>query len=268
MPIASGCNGRDRRSIGWFVRIAEHLIATTRGGKKTLLRPEHAEWLWTRLRATLGRAALSLVLMPDHLHLVALPGMRERLTRVLAMFTARTGVSFDVELEPANTADIAGRMIRYGLWNPVRKRLVDDPWRWRWSTIRDLGGAAHPCWTPLERVAEVMRMSPAAALQMLTKVANRRAPAPVPQIVAVASIDGVRGAVAAVLRVQEAEVITRPLGRRLLVQACDAVGGATARHVASALDCSVRSVFRLRTPRHAALPAVMLCLGDERLRTG
>lgn len=260
---------RSRPAVdGWEVTIAEHLIASTRGRDRSLLTPDRAQWLWNRLRETIGAAVLSLVLMPDHLHMMALPGQQQRLTRVLAMFTARTGVRFDIMVERANTAAIAGRMIRYGLWNPVEEGLVGDPWAWRWSTIRDLGGAAHPCWTPLDRVAALLQMSPAAALRKLTTVANRTALAPIVRTQSVASIDGVRSAVAAALRVPEAEVASRPLGRRLMVQACDAVAGATARRLASALDCGVRSVFRLRAPLHPALPAVMLCLTDARLRSG
>jgi hypothetical protein len=204
-----------------------------------LLTPDRSEWLWNRLRETLGAAVLSLVLMPDHLHMMALPGLRQRLTRVLAMFTARTGVRFDIIVEPANTAAIAGRMLRYGLWNPVEEGLVDDPWGWRWSTLRDLGGAAHPCWTPLDRVAAALQTTPTATLRRLTTVANRTAPTPVARTESVAAIDGVRSAVA----------------------------GATARRLADALECGVRSVFRLRAPVHPALPAVMLCLADARLRS-
>ena len=86
--------------------------------------------------------------MPDHLHLVVGAGQTGRLRRVLNGFTCRFGVRMDV-LEPdrANSAAIAGRKMRYGFFNPVRAGLVDDPWRWTFSTLRDLGGAAYPLWT-------------------------------------------------------------------------------------------------------------------------
>ena len=50
-----------------------------------------------------------MVLMPDPLHLVAPPGLRVLLTRVLAAFTVRTGIRFDVrDAEVATTSEIAG----------------------------------------------------------------------------------------------------------------------------------------------------------------
>ena len=124
------------------VTVAEHLIATTRRGAR--LRTHHAQWLWHRLRVMLP-AVLSCVLMPDHIHLMSLPGCVMRFRRVLNSFTARFKIQFDVlEPELANSVAIAQRMMRYGYFNPVHAGLVDDPWRWPWSTLRDLVGAAYP----------------------------------------------------------------------------------------------------------------------------
>jgi hypothetical protein len=260
------CNALRRRSIGSDVPIAEHLVATTRGRVRVLLQPEHAVWLWTRLMAAFPDA-LSLVLMPDHLHFVVLPGLRLQLIHVLSRFTARTGIRFDVlEPEPIHSRDIAGRKIRYGFFNPLRARSVDDPWRWRWSTLRDLGGAAYPCWTSLDRVAEFLGVRPAVALRKLTSIGECRPPLLRTERAAIASVEGVRAAVAATLRIRIEEVATRPLGRRLVIQACEAVASPTARRLAAELECGVRSVFRLRTPQHPALPAVLTCLRDDRLR--
>jgi len=193
----TACNDPRRRSMDMDVPVAEHLIASTRGRVRSLTRPEHASWLWAHLQAVLG-PILSLVLMPDHLHLVAAPGLRLLLTRVLAAFTARTGVRFDLrEAEVAHSTEIAGRMMRYGFFNPVRAGLVDDPWRWRWSTLRDLGGAAHPCWTSLDRIAAALELPAGKALRALTTIANHRAPPPLPGPMTIASIEGVRSAVAA-----------------------------------------------------------------------
>lgn len=70
------------------------------------------------------------------------PGGAERFERVLRHFTARHGVRFDVlEPAPAYSPAILPRKIRYVHRNPVLERLVDDPWTWPWSTLRDLGGA-------------------------------------------------------------------------------------------------------------------------------
>jgi hypothetical protein len=219
------------------------------------------------MQAAFGVAAFSCVLMPDHLHLVVMPGLRERLRRVLAAFTARSGIRFDVlEPEVANSVKTAGRMMRYGFYNPVRAGFVDDPWRWPFSTLRDLGGAVHPAWTPISTISAFLGLSPATALRTLTTVANRCAKAPIVARVELASVSAIRGAVASALRVPIAEAIDRPLGRRLAIQAADAIAGPTARRLATELGCSERTIHRLRHPRHSALDAVLLCLGDDRLR--
>ena len=80
--------------------------------------------------------------MPEHLHLVTPPGMRDPLRRVLTAYTTRFGTRFDLaDPEPGNSPAIVARQMRYGFFNPVRAGLTDDPWRWRWSTLRDLGRA-------------------------------------------------------------------------------------------------------------------------------
>ena len=95
-PVMAGvprdaCNERRRVVDHDRMRIAEHWVATTRGGER-LLDPRRARWLFERLRANFPHA-LSLVLMPDHLHLVvAGTGALVRLRRVLAMFTSSFGV--------------------------------------------------------------------------------------------------------------------------------------------------------------------------------
>ena len=246
--------------------IAEHLVATTRGGDRSLVWPEQAGWLWERLRANF-EDALSLVVMPDHVHLVAMPAGVERVRRVFAAFTVRFGVRFDVlEPQPANSPEIAGRMMRYGFFNPLRDRLVEDPWAWPWSTLRDLGGAVYPVWTRLSSVTMTLGLSAEVALRTLTTIGGRAAPVPRPQRVEVASLDVVRSAVASALRIQDVAVRTSAAARRLFVQACRAIGDPPARKLAEVLGCGERSLRRYRSPVHPGLEAVMLCLGDERLR--
>jgi hypothetical protein len=156
--------------------IAEHWVATTRGGDSSLLWPERAGWLWGRLRARIPEA-LSNLLMPEHLHLVAPPGYGVGLRRVLTAFTGRFGVRFDVlPPEPAHSLAIAGRKVRYGLFNPVRRRLVGDPLLWPWSTLRDLVGATADPWTPMSRIASTLRLSRPSTLRALTTVANLTMP--------------------------------------------------------------------------------------------
>jgi len=124
--------------------IAEHLVATTRRRIRTLTVYEQAIWLWVHVLSAVPQA-LSLVLMPDHLHLVALPGAGAKLRKTLNGFTCAFGVALDLNTpEAATTRAIAARQIRYGFLNPVRAGLVSDPWSWPWSTLHDLAGAVDP----------------------------------------------------------------------------------------------------------------------------
>ncbi|HET6582858.1 MAG TPA: hypothetical protein VFG69_05410, partial [Nannocystaceae bacterium] len=206
-------------AVDWTIMpIAEHLVATTRCGAR-ILAPQRARWLWDRLQARFPDA-LSCNPMPDHVHLVAPPGGGERFRRVLAGFTARFGVRFDVlPEEPANSAEIATRMIRYGVFNPVRAGLVADPWAWPWSTLRDLGGAVVRIWTPPAQVAAVVEMPTKTVLARLTSTADLRAPLPERTPVTTATFAALQRAVASALRIPDLEVPTLALGRRLVVQA-------------------------------------------------
>ena len=246
--------------------LAEHLVATTRGRDTSLLAPDRAGWLWTHLQGAFPDA-LACTFMLDHVHLVALPDSRARFRRILASFTVRFEVRFDV-LEPqvANTTAILGRMIRYGYFNAPREGLVDDPWSWPWSTLRDLAGATRPIWTPMRRVASALRLSPRATLRALTTIADAETPPPERRPIAAASIDAVRDAVASTLRLVDPREWSKPLARRLVVQACHAIGSPRAADLADALDSSERSIHRDRSPRHPALDAALLCLADARLR--
>lgn len=243
--------------------VAEHLIAHTRDGVRTLLEHALASWLWTRLRAGFPEA-FSCVLMPDHLHLVAPPGGRARFVRVLAMFTASFGVRFDVIVEVANNPDIVLRMMRYGFLNPLQDSLVTDPYAWRWSTLRDLVGATYPIWTPAPGVAKALGMKQEGLLRRVTQSADvrPRRPERVPAIAA--SLPALHGATEAALRIDAAS--EHMLGRQLLVQAAYAVGMPNAERLASALGCSGRTIRRDRARSHPAVSAVLLCLADDRLR--
>jgi hypothetical protein len=250
------------------VRIAEHWIATTRG-RERLLSPRRAGWLWDRLRLHFPHA-LSLVLMPDHLHLVALgTGALDRLRRMLAACATRHGVRFDIGPEDlANTREIAGRMVRYGVFNPVRAGLVDDPWAWPWSTLRDLGGAAYPAWTSATAIGAAIGVRAPAVIGLLTSNADFRAASPRRTPVVAASLEALVSAVGAALRIPDREVLSLPIGRRLVVQASEAFARPGTGRLAAALGCTERTIQRDRQPRHAALDAVLLCLGDDRLRRG
>ena len=234
-----------------------------------MVEPAVAVWVWRRLAAALPDA-FSCVLMPDHLHLMAPPGRVETARRVLGACGPRFGLRFDTNVTAwATTPDILARQIRYGFFNPVRAGLVDDPWAWPWSSLRDLGGACVPVWTPLERVTAVTRRTSAAALRALTHLAPLRPTHPRRQKLETASGEAIRGAVAAALRVPLPDAFASPSSRRLAVQLASRLQRKfSTPDLAEVVGVSTRSVQRLRSPRHPALPAGWLCLGDERLWGG
>lgn len=246
--------------------MAEHWVAHTRGGDRGMVEPARARWLWERLAEALPDA-LSCVLLLAHLHLTAPPNRSDPLRYALRGYRKKFGVQLDLlEPERANSAPILFRQIRYGLFNPCRDGLVDDPWSWRWSTLRDLGGACGTIWTPLPRVARMIEMAPEQALRRLTAVGDFRAPPLESPSLIVASVDAVVAAVSSALRWSEAEVRGHPRGRRLVIQTCYAIGQPHARRLAASLGCSLRTVERARAQRDEALGSVLRCLADLRLR--
>jgi hypothetical protein len=246
-------------------KIAEHLVATTRNRDRSLLEPERASWLWTHLQAGFPDA-LSCVFMPDHLHLVAAPHGEARFRRVLTAFTQCFAVKFDIlDPEPANSPAIVGRMIRYGLFNPTRANLIDDPFAWTWSTLRDLVGACHPVWTPLSRVASTLRLSSQLTLRTLTTVDGHSYAPPTLQSLPTAGVAQVRLAVRSALRIVTPITTLSATERRLVVETCFHIGAPRVDEIAAQLGCSVRSIHRDRATHHPALDAVLLCLTDPRL---
>jgi hypothetical protein len=245
------------------VPLAEHLIARTRGGDRSLISPERASWLWHRLRREIP-SALSNVIMPDHPHLVAPPGCLPCFRRVLTGFTVKFGVRFEIHApEPAHTAAIAGRMIRYGFFNPVRAGLVVDPWAWPWSTLRDLGGASYPAWVTLAALGRALGRSPGRLMQGLATLGDHAARTPRRAIIAVATTQTLRAAVASALRVPFDLTLTHRIARRLVVQTSYQIAHPNPRSLALELGCSTSTIHR--TSLHPGLDAVLLCLSDPRL---
>lgn len=237
---------------------AEELVAETRFGAR--MRRRHAVWLWARLRANLPDA-LAVVLMPHRVHVVAPAGRRAQLVRVLAAFTGLFRIAFDVwPAVPADRLAIATQMIRGVFDGPVRERLVADPWGWRWSTLRDLVGAAHPIWTPASRVAKVLGVAPS---RLVATLAGGEPPHRASLLIA--SVAGLRAAVAAALRIDVDEVDRTARSRRLVAQAAAAIEMPGVTRLAGELGWSERTLFRDRAQRDDALDAVLLCLSDARL---
>lgn len=246
--------------------VAEHIVVSTRFRVRSLTTQAQGWWLFEHLGRAL-RQIWSLVLMPDHLHLVVAPGQLDTLRAVLAGFTQVFGVRMDIEESvPAHTPAIAGRQMRYGFGNPVRAGLVQDPWEWPWSTLRDLGGAAYPVLTSLGEAAGRLGLPEERALQTLTGFADLRVAPPEEGLPVVACRAGIEAAVAAALRFDPRACFDHALGRRLAIQALLSLGMPSGRWLAELLGCSTAAVRRLRNPPHPAVTAVLRCLADSRLR--
>ena len=244
---------------------AVHITATTRHRVSTLLRPGRAGWLWRHLRAAVPDA-LSLVLMPDHLHMVVPPERVATVRRVLAGYTRVFGVQFDLAYSEATTPAIAGRQMRYGFFNPVRAGYVDDPFAWPWSTLRELVDAAFPAWTSLPEIADALGWTPERVLRALTHTADFQAALPQRRAVEMASWDRTLRAVAVVLREEASDVLASTLGRRVVAQTTGRFALApTVRELAGRMGVTPRQVHRLREDLHPAVAAVELCLSDDRL---
>jgi hypothetical protein len=208
----------------------------------------------------------SLVFMADHLHLVAPPGLQRRLGRVAGSFAGRFGVYFHLlDPEPANSWPIVARMMRYGYYNAVRAAMVDDPWSWRWSTLRDLAGATYPVWTPLSTVAEAFGQAPAHVLRTLTTLGDHRPPLPSRSRPHVATVPAIRSATSSALRISLSATMATVQSRRLVVQASDAINPLSARRLGAVLGLGERTIYRLRGTRASGLRAVLACLADPRL---
>ncbi len=248
------------------VAVAEHVVASVVGvGVGARLDRAGVEWLWRRLREAFPDA-WSCVLMPTHVHLLVASGLAARLGYVLRGYTRRYGTRLHVAPpQPTNTAAIAQRTLRYQWLNPVRARLVDDPWQWRWSTLRDVGGVAWPVWTPLSRVAALAQLAPE---RLLARCLPEVAALLEPSRAMVVSDEGLRGAVQSVLREVGGDACRSSVGRQLYVQASYRIGHPHPRRLADALGCGLRTIHRMRRPPHVALETVVRTLADPRTHGG
>ncbi len=140
---------------------------TPRAARGTILFRDWVEAgrLW---RAIVSRvpAVTALVLMPDHVHLLAPPEAEGPLGRALRAYAlARNharGASGAVWSRDPYATRVANRVharrtVRYIYLNPVRAGLVADPLAWPFSTLRDsLGLAIPPARRPVARPEELL----------------------------------------------------------------------------------------------------------------
>ena len=150
----------------WFLqgRFGMWFHAVARAHWPVVSEPDHARWLWSRLRETFPNA-LAAVLMPNHLHLVGaareLGDVQEALPALASGFARHTG--YTQLWEPVPIPDLLAdpkhveREVRYVALNPCRDKLAADPLAWPWSTHRDVCGAIADPWVDAPRLATALR---------------------------------------------------------------------------------------------------------------
>lgn len=197
--------------------------------------------------------------MPDHIHLLVPFGddVGKRLSRVLAQHGYLFGTAWDVETG-------------YHYVNPVNDGIVDDPWKWPWSTLRDVGGLIVDPWT-VEAVRRVAPVSASRILRSLTDAGNRTCPLPGPlddRAQPVASLSSIAAAAAAAsaLRMQPDDIRRRTPARKLFVHAALACSPLELRRLAQACGVSVRAIQKIRADGPPpGLDCALRCLQDPRL---
>ena len=224
------------------------------------------------------------MLMPDHLHLVAAVrdpvAAHDGLRRALCGAPRGTGglwspIPAPIVLESRSRIR---REVRYVTLNPCRKGLTDDPLAWRWTTHRDVVGAAVDPWvTTGLLVSQLEWRGPAGrfAESWHRYVSRDRhvdpdgTPLPVaapPRAVIARSLDDVALAVRAATRSGPCAVRRRGPVRDLFVALAAEQAWRDARAVAAACGLTAHAVRRSRRrPRPAGIEAAALCLGDTRL---
>jgi hypothetical protein len=257
-----------------------HLVARVGHGGPSLDEGPLAERLWTTLRRNFPDA-LAVVIMPDHIHLVAAVTSAEEVARRrLAVALGKLGPWWHAVPPPAliPNAEHLRRQIRYVSLNPCRARLVHDPLSWLWSTHRDVVGATVDPWVGAKRVAAALGRSPRGFAEAhhayvsgdpAVTVEGTPFPRPVPsRSVPTVALGRVWAAAAAATRSSPAAIERRTLTRRLFVQLAFDQGWRNATLLARLCQTSRRAVYyALTPPLTVALSAARLCLGDARLLT-
>jgi hypothetical protein len=263
-----------------------HFVAHAVGRLAPFVVFEVAALAWRRLRVAFP-LAFAVVLMPEHLHLLAAvadpDAARRRLGAVLSGVARSAAYHGPLPLwahvpppEEIPNAKHLRRLVRYVALNPCRPpALCADPLSWLWSTHRDATGAVVDPWVCASRLADALgvRVSGFEAAHHLyvsgdpcVRVEGTPAPAPVaPTDTPAVPLEAIAVAAATALRVPLAPIMTRPAARRLFVQLARHQGWRDARLVGR--RCGLEPVqvrYLLRQPA-AGLAASALCLGDQRL---
>lgn len=133
-----------------------HIVARSLHGFEPFKLRNQSVWIWNKIAKNFPNIYAA-VLMPNHLHLIVKTDStsRERLKiSGIASRFSRVFYSTQKIWEPVPEPEIIPdrfhlqRQIRYVHLNPCRKKLVDDPLKWEFSTHRDWLGLSY---SPLVR---------------------------------------------------------------------------------------------------------------------
>lgn len=274
-----------------------HWVARSNAPFEPFRESEICRWAWGALTGAFPER-LSVVLMPNHLHLVLpkLPSrlgstirndVRVRLTRVLSGVSRRlerSGVWQPIP-EPTAVPDRVHlrRVVRYVALNPCRKQLCRDPMEWAWSTYRELLGATvgdgdlpkrlatelGESGTPLSLDLFVRRFHTYVSSDASVVALGSRFPAAArSRVEADFPLSAILAASAAALRVSPVRVKQRGTLRPLFVHLASNQGWRRPSQLAAWCGIGRSGVHRiLQQPCPPGLAAAQLCLGDERLRS-
>jgi hypothetical protein len=260
-----------------------HIVARANAAKRPFEDSVAAAWAWEHLREAFP-CVLAAALMPNHVHLVAAvvdpAAARNRLARMLGRLGIRFAPGVDLWERVPDPKLLGGRKEiltanRYVVLNACHAHLVDDPYAWWWSTLRDGIGAVVDPWVRPQDLAPLLECRPGdVGLRLHEYITRDRtvvpAPCPFPRaadnrLACGVSVDALESAVAAALRIPRERVRERADARQLFVALARAQGWAHGPLLAQALGVDRSTIYRSREVPAQWLSAAMLCLGDRRL---
>lgn len=228
-----------------------------------------ARALWDLLVATGPPHAL--VLMPDHVHLIARDPAPLRIRQAMAAWTrwrARErgweGAVWAPLAPPVTIPDRLHleRTVRYAHLNPCRAGLVADPLAWPMSTHRDALGLA----VPLARPVETDRYRFHAYVSGDPTVSTSGTPVPSGNMLLKPGFDDIHRAVSAVTRTAVETLTERGDARTLLIRALRVLTPLTTREIGERLGLSHTTIRKVPDQTCLEVAAVSAVLGDVRFR--
>jgi hypothetical protein len=261
-----------------------HLVAHASRDARPFLDFDVAKWTWDHLQLVFTQV-FAAVLMPDHLHLIAVVKdaieAQRRLTRLLADLQRHHGEpgmwARIPKPEIVRLRDKLLGVIRYVLLNPCRAKWVTDPLLWIFSTLRDNVGAVVEPWVVNDDLARALGVRPAdlpswlhARVSADSSVAVASTPlrrAAEPVTLASRPLADIIAASAACHRAQPTAIRQRGPVRSTFLALADEQGWRDPSLLAAQCEITTRAIRKSRAQGLVVPPAARSCLGDSRLLT-